>query len=98
MKLLLVTGMLMLSSYVGQAMEIPEFGIDAGHNDPAGEAVQAVEAAEADLDERLYEENELDAIFDPVTGKRRYDDYQLIRVVPKTDEQINVLRFLQRGN
>jgi hypothetical protein len=38
------------------------------------------------------------AKFDPATGKRMYDDYKLIRVVPKTEEDLNVLRFLEKGN
>lgn len=47
--------------------------------------------------EIAFEVNERGAIFDPVTGKRRYDDYQLIRVNPETDEHLSVLRFLDRG-
>ena len=52
---------------------------------------------EEDL-ERMFEINQRGAIFDSVTGKRRYDNYQLIRVNPETDEHLDVLQFLDRGN
>jgi hypothetical protein len=48
--------------------------------------------------EQVYEVNELGAVFDPITGQRRYDDYQLIRAEPKSDEHLDVLKFLQKGN
>jgi len=51
---------------------------------------------EEDL-EQMFEINQRGAIFDSVTGKRRYDNYQLIRVNPQTDEHLDVLQFLDRG-
>ena len=42
--------------------------------------------------------NELGAIFDSKTGKRRYDNYQILRVNPDTDEHLDVLQFLEKGN
>jgi hypothetical protein len=47
--------------------------------------------------ERIYEEQELGARFDPVTGKRRYDKYEVVKVKPTSDEQLQVLRFLEKG-
>lgn len=36
-------------------------------------------------------------MYDADTGKRRYDNYQLIRVNPETDEHLDVLQFLDKG-
>lgn len=47
--------------------------------------------------ERIYDEQELGAKFDPVTGKRRYDNYEVVKVKPTSEEQLNVLRFLEKG-
>merc|ERR1712223_924147 len=47
--------------------------------------------------EQKFEINQRGAIFDSVTGKRRYDNYQLIKVNPQTDEHLDVLQFLDRG-
>lgn len=47
--------------------------------------------------ERTYEEQELGARFDPVTGKRRYDKYEVVKVKPVSDEQLQVLKFLEKG-
>ena len=49
-------------------------------------------------EERVYEEQELGAKFDPSTGKRMYHNYQVLRVLPKSEEDLSVLRFLERGN
>ena len=61
-----------------------------------------VEVASNDVDlvaeERTYEEQELGAKFDPKTGKRMYHNYEVLRVLPQTDEHLNVLRFLEKGN
>ena len=51
-------------------------------------------------DEEMTEKmqiNELGAIFDSKTGKRRYDNYQILRVNPDTDEHLDVLQFLEKG-
>ncbi len=48
-------------------------------------------------EERQYEEQELGAKFDVATGKRMYDNYQVLRVLPKTEEDLSVLRFLEKG-
>lgn len=48
--------------------------------------------------EETFEINQRGAIYDSVTGKRRYDNYQLIRVDPQTDEHLDVLQFLDRGS
>ena len=48
-------------------------------------------------EERVYEEQELGAKFDPSTGKRMYHNYQVLRVLPKTEEDLSVLRFLEKG-
>ena len=57
--------------------------------------------ASNDLDviaeERQYEEQELGAKFDQATGKRMYDQYQVLRVLPKSEEDLSVLRFLEKG-
>jgi len=47
--------------------------------------------------ERIYEEQELGARFDPETGKRRYDKYEVVKVKPTSDQQLQVLRFLEKG-
>ena len=47
--------------------------------------------------EQLFEINQRGAVYDAVTGKRRYDNYQLVRVNPETDEHLDVLQFLDRG-
>jgi hypothetical protein len=49
-------------------------------------------------EERVYEIQELGAKFDPSTGKRMYDNYQVLRVLPQTEEDLNVLRFLEKGD
>lgn len=47
--------------------------------------------------EQRFEINQRGAVYDAYTGKRRYDNYQLIRVNPETDEHLDVLQFLDRG-
>lgn len=47
--------------------------------------------------EQLFEINQRGAVYDADTGKRRYDNYQLVRVNPETDEHLDVLQFLDRG-
>ena len=47
--------------------------------------------------EQEYELLDLDADIDPQTGVRRYDNYQLLRIIPSTEEHINILQFLQKG-
>jgi len=51
---------------------------------------------EDDLEQR-FEINQRGAVYDADTGKRRYDNYQLVRVNPETDEHLDVLQFLDRG-
>ena len=48
--------------------------------------------------EQEHEMLDLDADIDPDTGVRRYDNYQLLRVKPSTDEHIDILQFLNKGN
>ena len=48
--------------------------------------------------EQEYELLDLDADIDPQTGVRRYDNYELLRIIPSTDEHINILQFLEKGN
>lgn len=44
------------------------------------------------------EETEVEGMkVDPVTGKRMYDGYQVIRVVPSTEMDLSTLRFLEKG-
>ena len=61
-----------------------------------------VEVASNDVDlmaeERTYEEQELGAKFDPATGKRMYHNYEVLRVLPQTEEDLSVLRFLEKGD
>jgi len=47
--------------------------------------------------EQEHELLDLDADIDPDTGVRRYDNYQLFRVTPSTDEHIDILQFLNKG-
>jgi len=47
--------------------------------------------------EQLFEINQRGAVYDAKTGKRRYDNYQLVRVNPETDEHLDVLQFLDKG-
>ena len=47
--------------------------------------------------EQEYEILDLEANIDPKTGIRRYDNYQLLRIKPSTEEDIDVVRFLERG-
>ena len=48
--------------------------------------------------EQEHEMLDLDADIDPNTGVRRYDNYQLLRVKPSTDEHIDILQFLNKGD
>ena len=54
------------------------------------------ETTEQDL-EQVFEINQRGAIYDSVTGKRRYDNYKLVRVNPQTDDHLDVLQFLDKG-
>ena len=73
--------------------EVSAFGFQLSNETQAAEAYTV---NEDDL-EQLFEINQRGAIFDSVTGKRRYDNYQLVRVNPQTDEHLDVLQFLDRG-
>ena len=48
--------------------------------------------------EQEHEMLDLDADIDLQTGIRRYDNYQLLRINPTTEEHVNVLQFLEKGN
>jgi len=66
------------------------------------EDIELLESAEEptlyeDLMEERFEINQRGAIYDSVTGKRRYDGWQLIRVNPQTDDHLDVLQFLEKG-
>ena len=47
--------------------------------------------------EQEHELLDLDADIDPDTGVRRYDNYQLLRAIPSTDEHMEILNFLSKG-
>ena len=47
--------------------------------------------------EQEYEILDLEANIDPKTGIRRYDNYQLLRIKPSTEADVDVIRFLERG-
>ena len=47
--------------------------------------------------EQEHEMLDLDADIDLQTGIRRYDNYQLLRINPTTEEHVNVLQFLEKG-
>ena len=47
--------------------------------------------------EQEYEMLDLEANIDPDTGVRRYDNYQLLRIQPSTEEHVNILQFLEKG-
>ena len=57
---------------------------------------EEIELSEDEMEEK-FEIYQRGAIYDPVNGKRRYDNYQLIRVNPETDDHLDVLQFLDRG-
>ena len=48
--------------------------------------------------EQEHEMLDLDADIDLQTGIRRYDNYQLLRINPTTEEHVNILNFLEKGN
>ena len=60
-------------------------------------AQQDEEKTEENLEEQ-FEILQRGAIFDSETGKRRYDNYEIIRVNPETDDHLDVLQFLDKGN
>ena len=47
--------------------------------------------------EQEYELLDLEANIDPKTGIRRYDNYQLLRIKPSSEADVDVLRFLEKG-
>ena len=47
--------------------------------------------------EQEYEMHDLEANIDPETGVRRYDNYQLLRALPSTEEHVDILHFLEKG-
>ena len=47
--------------------------------------------------EQEHEMLDLDADIDLQTGIRRYDNYQLLRINPTTEEHVNILNFLEKG-
>ena len=47
--------------------------------------------------EQEHEMLDLDANIDLQTGVRRYDNYQLLRINPTTEEHVNILQFLEKG-
>ena len=48
--------------------------------------------------EQEHELLDLDANIDPQTGVRRYDNYQLLRITPSTQEHVDILQFLEKGS
>ena len=58
------------------------------------------EEEESKTEEQLEESFEIfqrGAVYDGETGKRRYDNYQVISVNPQTEEHLDVLQFLEKG-
>ena len=47
--------------------------------------------------EESFEIFQRGAVYDAQSGKRRYDNYQVISVNPQTEEHLDVLQFLERG-
>merc|ERR1712223_394454 len=73
--------------------EVSGFGFQLDNETIAGETYTV---NQEDL-EQNFEIRQRGAVYDAVTGKRRYDNYQLIKVNPETDEHLDVLQFLDRG-
>ena len=73
-------------------LEQPDVGIVEFEAEDVVEDVKTEEQME-----ESFEIHERGAVYDSVTGKRRYDNYQLIRVNPETDEHLDVLQFLEKG-
>ena len=47
--------------------------------------------------EEAFEIFQRGAVYDAQSGKRRYDNYQVISVNPQTEEHLDVLQFLEGG-
>ena len=47
--------------------------------------------------EQEHEVLDLEAEIDQYTGVRRYDNYQLLRINPSTQEHVSILQFLDKG-
>lgn len=47
--------------------------------------------------EQIHEVIDLEAEIDQHTGVRRYDNYQLLRINPSTEEHVSILQFLDKG-
>ena len=75
-----------------EAEEVPEVSIEETLED-----VTIIDNESSDIKTEIFQIVEQGAIFDPSTGKRRYDDYQLLRVNPHTNEHLDVLQFLEKG-
>merc|ERR1712223_82443 len=73
--------------------EVSGFGFQLDNETIAAETYKV---NQEDL-EQNFEIRQRGAVYDSVTGKRRYDNYQLIKVNPETDEHLDVLQFLDRG-
>ena len=76
--------------FAQEAEEVPDVSIEETLEDVIGNE-------SSDIKTEIFQIVEQGAIFDPNTGKRRYDDYQLLRVNPHTEEHLDVLQFLEKG-
>ena len=84
---------LMIQIVIAQeAEEVPDVSIEETLED-----VTIIDNESSDIKTEIFQIVEQGAIFDPSTGKRRYDDYQLLRVNPHTNEHLDVLQFLEKG-
>ena len=83
---------LMIQIVIAQeAEEVPDVSIEETLEDVT------IDNESSDIKTEIFQIVEQGAIFDPSTGKRRYDDYQLLRVNPHTNEHLDVLQFLEKG-
>ena len=85
-RIILVLGIFGLAISALELDEQPDVGI--------------VDSEESKTEEQLEESFEIfqrGAVYDGETGKRRYDNYQVISVNPQTEEHLDVLQFLEKG-
>ena len=90
--------MLLFSAFlsVSFAVTVDGFEVAPGAKEDAADMVGST-LSDADYGGDEDEEDELIQM-DPVTGRRLYSGFQIIRTHPRTDEDISVLRFLEKGN
>ena len=85
-------------SSVQQDLEAPEQVQNAENAVDSRTVIAEEENAEgSDIIEAVEEEEDEEMIIDPVSGRRKYDSYRLLRVVPESKEQLEILKFIARG-